>query len=391
MSSKVTVQPSGSRKPPSWNSRAHHFGDPPTHFVNPWPSFRSPGLLNAFKLRFGSNSEKNLVPVPQGPNGERSDELVRVRRPDWGVNLSRSSLKATWIGHAGFLIETPAAEGAERGIRILLDPVFSERTSPSQWFGPRRYTPTPCSLDELPDVDIVCISHNHYDHLDHMTVEQIYKKRKGHIHFFAPLGNKLWFEQHVCQPHEVTDSDWFDTYLVEVQNIGNLQLTCCPNQHASGRTPFDQGKTLWSGWAIESGGKRLYFSGDTAYQAQDTPSPCPAFKATGEALGPFDLALLPIGLMTPQSFMGGVHATPEQSLFIHREIKSKLSLGMHYGTFRGGISAHYEDVRDPPRRWRLAAEKEDLWCGGGVEGTGKSIDTSKMGVGLCDIGETIAV
>ena len=135
----------------------------------------------------------------------------------------------------------------------------------------------------------------------------------------------------------------------------------------------------------------LFFAGDTAYQSAGSPSPCPAFVEIGKTLGPFDLATVPIGLMTPQAFMGSVHATPEQSLNIHKEIKSKLSIGMHYGTVRGGISAHYEDVRDPPRRWRAAAEKEGLWSGGGVEGGGESVDTSKEGVGLLDIGETVAV
>ena len=135
----------------------------------------------------------------------------------------------------------------------------------------------------------------------------------------------------------------------------------------------------------------MFFAGDTAYQSPDSPSPCPAFVNIGNTIGPFDLATVPIGLMTPQSFMGSVHATPEQSLRIHKEVKSKLSIGMHYGTVRGGISAHYEDVRDPPRRWREAAEKEDLWSGGGIEGGGSAVDISKGGVGLLDIGETVAV
>ena len=391
MASSVATKALPSRRPESWEAEAHHNGNPPTSFNNPWPSFKQHSMGLAFKARFGNNPEKKFVPVPQGPDGTRSDELVRVRRPDWGMaNIDR--VRATWIGHASFLIEMPAAPGAERGVRILCDPVFSERTSPSQWLGPKRYTPTPCSLEDLPDVDIICISHNHYDHLDYATVQHVYNKRKGHVHVFAGLGNKPWFAQQLAvQPSEVTDSDWWDSYDVSVEGLGGIKLTCCPTQHFSGRSPFDQGNTLWCSWAIEAGGKKVYFSGDTAYQAQDTPSPCPAFARIGEILGPFDLALVPIGLMTPASFMGTVHATPEQSLCIHKEVKSKLSIGMHYGTVRGGISAHYEDVRDPPRRWRAAAEKEGLWCGGGVEGDGGPVDTTKQGVGLCDIGETVSV
>jgi len=148
---------------------------------------------------------------------------------------------------------------------------------------------------------------------------------------------------------------------------------------------------LWCSWALEASGRKLYFGGDTGYQAKDTPAPCPIFVQIGDLLGPFDLALLPIGLCTPYSFMGNVHATPEQSLLIHKEIKAKLSIGMHYGTVRGGLSSQFEDVRDPPRRWRQAAEEEGLWRGGGVEGVGEIVDTKSSGVGLCDVGETVSV
>ncbi|RMZ02176.1 hypothetical protein D0860_07312 [Hortaea werneckii] len=255
-------------------------------FQNPWPSFQPHSLSEAFHLRFGAHPEKNFVPVPQGPNGTRSDELVRIRQPDWGWDR-KEKLRATWIGHASFLVEFPVvtnaaatdagttttaaggaaagtgAEHQQRGIRVLCDPVFSERTSPVQWLGPKRYTPTPCALEELPEVDVVCISHNHYDHLDYATVRHIYSRQRGRVHFVAGLGNKEWFTRHVgCQEDE----------------------------------------------------------------AQDAPAACPAFKEIGEALGPFDLALLPIGLMSPHQWMGSVHATPEQSLQIHKDVKSKLSI-----------------------------------------------------------------
>lgn len=387
-------------------------------FQNPWPSFQPHSLSEAFQLRFGAHPEKSFVPVPQGPNGTRSDELVKVRKPDWGVNR-KEKLRATWIGHASFLIEFPVANAAataatagkggggagakqqqQRGIRVLCDPVFSERTSPVQWLGPKRYTPPPCALEELPEVDIVCISHNHYDHLDYATVRHIYSRQGGDggVHFVAGLGNKKWFTRQVgCQEDEVSELDWWDGCEVEVEGRGKVRLTCCPTQHGSGRSINDQGHTLWCSWAIESNGRKLYFAGDTAYKAEDAPAACPAFREIGEALGPFDLALLPIGLMSPHQWMGSVHATPEQSLQIHKDIKSKLSIGMHWGTVRGGISAHYEDVRDPPRRWQAAAEKEGLWRGGGPQGTPLQTEDTGSGsseyggVGLCGVGETVAV
>ncbi|GAB1739107.1 hypothetical protein NU219Hw_g3863t1 [Hortaea werneckii] len=378
--------------------KAHH--RPGGGFQNPWNSFRQHSLSEALKLRFGSHPEKNFVPVPQGPDGARSTELVKVRKPDWGVD-GGDKLRATWIGHASFLIEFPiaaTASGAERGVRVLCDPVFSERTSPFQWLGPKRYTPTPCSLEELPEVDVVCISHNHYDHLDYATVQHIYDRQRGKVHFVAGLGNKKWFTQHVgCHEDEVSEFDWWDGCELEVQNLGKVRMTCCPTQHGSGRSINDQGQTLWCSWAIESNGKKLYFAGDTAYKAEDAPAACPAFQEIGESLGPFDLALLPIGLMSPHQWMGSVHATPEQSLQIHKDVQSKLSIGMHWGTVRGGISAHYEDVRDPPRRWQAAAEKEGLWRGGGPQGTPLQTEetgpgpSEHGGVGLCEVGETVAV
>ncbi|KAK1820412.1 hypothetical protein LTR12_005138 [Friedmanniomyces endolithicus] len=392
MVATVTVRALPPRTPKAGSAKEHHVGNPPTSFRNPWPSNgKGNSLMSTFQMRFGNNPERKFVPVPEGPNGTRSDELVKVRKPDWGAK-HKDRLRATWIGHASFLVEMPAIPGAKRGLRILCDPVFSERTSPVSFLGPKRYTPTPITLDELPDVDIICISHDHYDHLDIASVQHIYNKRKGHLHFIAGLNNKPWFMQNLgCESNEVTDADWWDSFEIKTTEFGSVKITCCPTQHFSGRNALNMGHTLWCSWAFEAGGKKLYFSGDTAYQAVDTPSPCPAFKQIGEVLGPFDLAMLPIGLMTPHAFMGGVHATPEQSIHIHKEIKSKLSIGMHYGTVQGGLSGQFEDVRDPPRRWKAAAEKEGMWCGGGVEGDGKAINTAKKGVGLCDIGETVAV
>lgn len=388
MTTNIRVTPKPSRGPTNAPSKDHHVGNPPASFRNPWPSAgEKAGLGALLSARFGS--ERNFVPVPQGPNGTRSEELVKVVKPDFGAE-KKDKLRATWLGHASVLVEFPAATGAERGIRILFDPVFSERTSPSTWFGPKRYSPTPCTLDELPQVDVICVSHNHYDHLDHATITQL--KSRGQVHFFAALGNKAWFTQHIlCKDDEVTELDWWDSCEVAVDGVGSVTLTCTPAQHTSGRTPFDAGQTLWSSWVAENDAKKFYFAGDTAYQAVETPAPCPAFKDIGELLGPFDMSFLPIGLYSPAHLLGKVHATPEQSLCIHQDIRSKTSIGMHYGTFRGGISGQYEDVRAPPRRWREVAIKNGVWCGGGIEGNGDPADTSTEGIGLCHLGETVAV
>lgn len=389
--SAVTVQPLPSRSPDPSSATRHHVGSPPTAFRNPWPSGQNkPTLSTVLKTRYGDHPEKAFVPVPQGANGQRSGELVNVRRPDWAQDRP-DRLRATWIGHASFLVETPVMQGAKRGVRIFFDPVFSERTSPFSFLGPKRYSPTPCLLSETPDVDIVCISHNHYDHLDYDAVSQLYKRRGANIHFLVPLNVKPWFVKHICPPECVTEMDWWESVEVRVPEVGSVTLTATPCQHASRRSAFDGDHGLWCSWSLEAAQKKLYFAGDTGYQAPDTPSACPTFAQVGSTLGPFDLALLPIGLFKPPSMMGAVHCSPEQALQIHKDVRSRLSIGMHYGTVRGGVSGQYEPVTEPPRRWREAAEKEDLWRGGGIEGDGEAVDTSREGAGLCDIGETVAV
>ncbi|MCJ1473551.1 hypothetical protein MMC13_002202 [Lambiella insularis] len=387
---------------------SHHVGSPPTSFQNPWPSFVKKSLWEIFQTRFSRN--RNFVPVPP------RNELVAFRTPDWGSG--KTGLKATWIGHASFLVETATSEGRSRGIRILFDPLWSERTSPVKWIGPKRYTPTPCTLQEIPDVDLVVISHNHYDHLDVDTIRHLHQARKDQIHYFCALGGAPFFLSLGIHRDQVTELDWWQGVRVDVPDAGSLNLTCTPSQHISGRTPFDSGSTLWCSWVVEeqsspiatkeepdangyssehktdivalngssSISRKLFFAGDTGYRAvssSDTSESesslpvCPAFSEIGDRFGPFDLALLPIGLYAPRSVLSSVHCSPEDSISVHFDIKSKKSIGMHWGTVRGGISGYYEDVRDPPRRWKEAAQKNGLVWG--------------EQVGLLDIGETLVL
>ena len=426
--SPITLNPLPSLQPHTPSQPPDHWiNSPPTSFRNPWPSHDNSrkGPLSLFQVRFGR--DRNFVPIP-----ETRDELVKVRTPDWGRGTEgwEDELKATWIGHAGFLVELPIpasntsssssttttinsekGEGVpKRGIRILFDAVFAERFSPVSFAGPKRFTPLPCTIEELPEVDVVCISHNHYDHLDIETIRYIHQTRGDRVHFFAPLGNKEWFVQTSglgIPETRVTDMDWWEGVEVDVdlddsRTKGKVRLTCCPAQHGSGRGIRDHGNTLWCSWAVEAlsvadiaaaantttttttssidgpaANKKLFFAGDTAYRAFTSPSPCPAFVEIGTKLGPFDLALLPIGCFNPREFMANVHASPQDSLEIHKDIRSKKSIGMHYGVIRGGLSSQYEDVREPVRQWKRACEEEGRW------------DTGECGV--CDVGETVGV
>lgn len=385
----LSVKPRPSRNPEAQKVPSHHVSNPPTSFKNPWPSAAPIPFSKVFQTRFLRKADKNNVPVPT----DRS-VLVPVRKPDWGGSHA-DKLRATWLGHASFLVETSAQN--DRGVRVLFDPVFSERTSPVQWLGPKRYNPTPCQVDEIPEVDIIAISHNHYDHLDSWTITEVWRAslaRKRTPLVACALGNKAFFRKLLPEIPEgdIIEMDWWDSVQVDVQGVGSIELSCTPAQHTSARSLNDKDHTLWCSYVVREsngtdGSKSLFFSGDTGYrrvlQANPTEEEeksqpcCPVFKEIGEFYGPFDLALLPIGLYSPRDFMSSVHCSPDDSSCLHFDLKSRKSIGMHYGTVRGGLSQYYEDVVEPPRRWRQVCEKKGLIWG--------------EDVGLCDIGETVLV
>lgn len=203
-----------------------------------------------------------------------------MRKPSFLKERDVHNLRATWLGHACYLIEFPG------GLRVLFDPVFTHRCSPLSWLGPGRYTEAPCAIADIPIVDAIVISHSHYDHLSYPTVVDI-SHRHPNAQFFVPLGNKAWFEK--CGINKVTELDWWETRtlkLAKQKEQGGAETTgstveseseglrkrgtsndmeavigCLPCQHVSARTPFDKNKTLWASWSVESGGKKVYFAG----------------------------------------------------------------------------------------------------------------------------------
>ena len=395
--------------------KAHHVGvdvtnpdQKPSGFKNPWPSFDQShgGPMSMLKCRFG-HDRPPYAPVPT----DRA-ELVPVVKPDF--TPPTAGFKVTWIGHASFLIQCAPAPEAERGINILCDPVFSERTSPVTFFGPKRYTPTPSTLEELTSavpIDLVIISHNHYDHADAATLTYLHQKRGSEITFIAALNNSRWLT-HLSIPHvQIHEMDWWDSITLSLHPAPNsssssLKLVCTPTQHFSARGAFDRNHDLWCSYTLHHlpSAKSIYFAGDTAYRSipinnltseQEAEYPaCPAFKTIGDILGPFDLALLPIGLCEPRSFMSAVHCNQKDSIEVHRDVKSRRSVGMHWGTVRGGLSQYYEDVRTPPSRWKEMAEEKGLrWRWDGEDAVGKGRGTEREGweVGVLDIGESLVV
>lgn len=258
------------------------------------------------------------------------------------------------------------------------------------------FTPTPCTLQEVPDVDLVVISHNHYDHCDAHTLRELYRMRQGNVRFICALGNAPFFHSIGIKPSQVFEFDWWNGDVFEVPGIGSVRLTCTPSQHLSARGLWDRSSALWCSWVLEEVeaspvpgivAKKLFFAGDTGYrsvpfhhppdESEDSLPHCPAFKEIGQKFGPFDFALLPIGCYSPRKLLSSVHCNAEDSVNIHLDIKSKRSIGMHWGTVRMGISGQYEDVRDPPRKWKEAAEKKGLIWG--------------VDAGLLEVGETLVV
>ena len=241
----------------------------------------------------------------------------------------------TWIGHATILLQMD-------GFNILTDPHFSKRTSPVQWAGPERVAPLGLALEDLPPIDIVVISHDHYDALDEQSIKKLRRRPGGEkTRFFVPLGLKDWFA--IRGVDNVFVMDWWDRHQYE-----NLEIIAVPVQHWSKRSMFSRNKTLWAGWVIKTHNFRFIFVGDTGY--------APHFKEIGERLGPFDLAAIPIGAYEPRWFMSKHHVNPAESVQIHRDIGSKKSMAIHWGTF----ILTDEPLDEPPKRLAAALQENQI-------------------------------
>lgn len=241
--------------------------------------------------------------------------------PEWERILSppADEIQVTWMGHASFLVQMD-------GLNILTDPVWSDRCSPISFIGPMRYRKPPCQLSELPPIDAILVSHNHYDHLDLTTVRHF----RNDVLWIVPDGHMSWFKGEKVT--RVIEMKWWDQYPLKE----GVNVACLPAQHWSKRTAFDDMCSLWSGWGI-IGKKRLFFAGDTGY--------CDGFQHIGNKFGPFDLALIPIGAYNPRWMMQCQHVDPAEAVSIHQDIRSKQSIGMHWGTW----VLTDEHVLEPPQ------------------------------------------
>lgn len=248
--------------------------------------------------------------------------------------FSKEHPSAVWIGHSTYLIEIG-------DLVILTDPVWGSYCSPVPIRSLRRIHEPPISLADLPPIDLVLLSHNHYDHLDARTVMEL-NRFHPQIQWVVPLGLSPWFRKRGI--HSVQELSWWGEL-----DLKKCRVSAVPAQHCSGRGLWDQNKTHWNGYVLEANGKRLYFSGDTGYNPVD-------FKEIGARFKEMDLSLIPIGTYVPKKFMETVHISPFEAVQIHEDVKSKLSLGMHWNTFR----LSDEPNERPPFDLYLAMKEKNL-------------------------------
>jgi L-ascorbate metabolism protein UlaG (beta-lactamase superfamily) len=291
-------------------------------FTNSMPSSVIPpqsGWKIAREMFFGGQRRTPAGPVPVVTPGGWEEAIAA---PD--------GLRAVWLGHASTLLEI-------EGRRILIDPVWSLRCSPSSLIGPKRLHPMPLQLADLPPVDAILISHDHYDHLDMATVRGLVRSQSAP--FLVPLGVGAHLDRWRVPEERVVELDWNDGLT-----LGGLRFTLTEARHFSGRA-FRRNDTLWGSWVIAGARRRVFYTGDTGY--------FPGFADLGSDFGPFDLTLIQIAAYSP--FWPDIHMTPEEAVATHLDVRGGVLLPVHWATFNLAPHAWSEPV---DRIWREAKEHD---------------------------------
>lgn len=303
------------------NSKSDHFDG--KHYFNPDYPNELKSFWQVLKWKMTADTKK-------WPDSlENKNYPLRPLTPEEKVN-------ATFINHATFLLQFP-------GLNVLTDPVYSERTSPFTFMGPKRVRAPGIPFDILPAIDVVVVSHNHYDHLDLETLKMI--DAKFHPLFLVPLGDERYLKEAGIQ--NVKQMDWWEEVRVK-----DVKFTFAPSRHWSARHLWDKNESLWGSFMIDSGAVKVYHAGDTGHGKH--------FLDIKTRLGAPDLALLPIGAYKPRWFMQAMHMDPEDAVKAHIDLGAARSIGMHFGTFQltdEGIDEPVNDLLTNLNKYQIANDK----------------------------------
>jgi L-ascorbate metabolism protein UlaG (beta-lactamase superfamily) len=288
-------------------------------------------LFAEYKNTNGVASDKTFGDMLKWIRSDIEPEITKIElSSDWQkLNLSKDDNYSIWIGHSTFLVK-------KNGVTIITDPIFSERASPFRNIGPKRLIPPALPLDAIPNIDIVTVSHNHYDHLDIQSLKEISKKHPEAI-FLVPAGDKKLLKRKKIK--NVYDFDWWDS----IEHKGFV-ITFTPVQHWSKRSLFDRNKSLWGGWFFDHKDYSLYHAGDTGYSKD--------FIDTKIKLGSPKYAFIPIGAYDPEWFMAESHVNPEDAVQIMLDLEAEKGFGMHWATF----TLTDEDTIEPKIRLEKAVK-----------------------------------
>lgn len=305
----------------------HHTDD---GFRNPFPTYEDRG--------FGDFLQWSVIDRIKGDKPVKPDSynFEYIKNDGEFLRQNESEFTVTWIGHSTLLIQID-------GLNILTDPIWSDRCSPFQFMGPKRHVPPGVAFEDLPPIDIVIISHNHYDHLDRLTIERLGDKPL----YLVPLGIGSFLKSLGITHFE--ELDWWETI-----SFNGTKFVCTPAQHFSNRSFFDRNQTLWCSWTIVGREQRFYFGGDTGY--------FPGFAEIAEKFGPFEIVAIPIGAYLPRWFMGPVHLSPQEAVQVFLEMNANKFLPIHWGTFELAD----ERLDNPSQALREEIEKlnlnpDDFW------------------------------
>jgi L-ascorbate metabolism protein UlaG (beta-lactamase superfamily) len=287
---------------------------------------------------FRNTRPSEVVPLREVPKilgkmltgGERRTPAGAVPMVTTARLEAANGLHITWYGHASVLVEI-------EGARVLFDPVWSDRVSPSAVVGPKRLHPVPVPLGDLPQLDAIVISHDHYDHLDLPTVRELLRTHTAP--FLVPLGIGAHLERWQVPAERIIELDWNES-----TEVGSLRFTATEAQHFSGRG-FTRGGTLWASWVVTGPTRRVFYTGDTGY--------FDGFAAIGEKHGPFDAALVQIGAYDPM--WPDIHMTPEEGVATHMDVQAHVLIPVHWATFNLALHAWSEPV---DRLWREAKARD---------------------------------